>query len=165
MTTTIKLYLSSLAFILTLSSCSHSDTHREEGKIFHAGPMSGGVGALYFALYDDNTYEICNSGGIGQECYSGNFKLDKDTLTLPDLNKKIPLKSNKLVLIRYAEQDSSFWNWKYSKSIGVSTWRDFQLRDSAVGGKGDVYQLDDSNKLMKDESYFIIRLDSLKNYH
>lgn len=160
----IKVYLFPLLFSVTFNSCSHSDKHREEGKIFHAGPSSGGIGALYFGLYNDNKYQICNSGGLGQDCYSGNFILNKDTLTLIKLTKEVPLKSNKLILIRYAEQDSSFWKWKYAKSIGVSTWLDFKWRDSAMGGSGDVYQLNERNERMKDELQFVIRLDSLKNY-
>jgi hypothetical protein len=164
MNTPAKLYLIILSFTISLDACSHSDKHREAEKIFHAGPSSGGIGALYFALYTDKTYQICSSGGIGQDCYSGNFNLKRDTLTLIELNKEISLKSNKLLIIRYAEQDSSFWNWKYTKSIGVSTWQDFKRRDLSLGGTGDVYQLNDRNELMKDESHFIIRLDSLKYY-
>jgi hypothetical protein len=159
----MKLYFFIITLTITLSSCSTSE-HREQGKIFHAGPSSGGIGSLYFALYDDKTYQICNSGGVGQDCYSGKFSLIGDTLTLIDLDNAIPLKSEKLLILRYAEQDSTYWKWKYEKSIGIWTWEHLQWRDLAIGGIGDVYQLNDKNELMKDECYFIIRLDSLKNH-
>jgi hypothetical protein len=161
--TSTKLYISILIIALMLSSCFSSDTHREEGKIFHAGPMSGGIGALYFGLYNDNTYQICNSGGIGQTCYSGKFKLDKDTLILLDLNKNVPLKSDKLLIVRYNDQDSNYWKWKYSRV--PNSWQHLKRQDS-INGLGDVYQLDKNNKLMNDQhdEHFIIRLDNLKNY-
>lgn len=164
MSTPIRFHLIILIYSILFTSCSNSDKHREEGKIFHAGPSANGIGSLYFALYDDDTYQICNSGGVGQDCYTGNFNLSKDTLTLFELNKEVPVKSNRLIIKRYFEQDSTFWKWKYAKSIGTSTWVDFKWRDSALGGTGNVYQLNDKSELMKDEAHFIIRLDSLKNY-
>ncbi|MGC4104062.1 hypothetical protein [Ferruginibacter sp.] len=160
----MKLYLIILASITLLSSCFYSDESREQGKIFHAGPSTGGIGAMYFALFNDHTYQLCNSGGIGQDCYTGNFELHRDTLTLTNLDKKIPLHSGRFIIKRYAEQDSSYWNWKYAKNIGISTWQDFRSEDLIMEGIGDVYQLNDSNQLMKDDIYFIIRLDSLKNF-
>ena len=162
-----------LIISLIISSCStFTDSHREEGKIFHAAPMSGGIGALYFGLYNNNKYQICNSGGLGQFCYSGEFKLSRDTLTLLALNKEIPLKSNKLLILRYTEQDSTYWEWKYSKQykdfssdrkLGRWIWRDFQGGDLALG-EGDVYQLDTNGIRIRSEYHFIIRFDSLKNY-
>jgi len=88
----------------------------------------------------------------------------KDTLTLLDLTKEIPLKSHRLLVIRYDEQDSTYWKWKYTEVTGISKWQDPRFRDSAMGGTGDVYQLNDKNELMKDELHFIIRLDTVKNY-
>jgi hypothetical protein len=169
----MKIHISILTLILIISSCSSSsDTHREHGKIFHAGPMSGGISALYFGLYDDNTYQICNSGGLGQDCYSDKFNLHKDTLTLLDLNKDIPLKSNRLIIRRYSTQDSTYWEWKYSrqykeytsdKTLGKWVWQEYKRSDMALG-QGDVYQLDTNNIVLKSEYHFIIQFDSLKNY-
>jgi hypothetical protein len=160
----MKFHNSILIFILIISSCSSSsDTHRENGKIFHAAPMSGGVGALYFGLYDDGTYQICNSGGLGQECYSGEFKLNKDTLTLVGLNKHVPLKSDKLLILKYSELDSNYWKWKYKGN--PNSWERLQWRDTVLA-IGDVYQLDDTDRLMNDKTdyHFLIRLDDLKKY-
>jgi hypothetical protein len=160
----IKLYLLILSFTISFGSCSHSDKSREDGKIFHAAPSTGGIGSLYFALFNDKTYQICNSGGIGQLSYSGNFILKKDTLTLIALDKEIPVNSNRFLIKRYADQDSSFWNWKYSKAMASFTWQYLKLRDTVTGNTGDVYQLNDNNELMKDATHFVIRLDSLKKY-
>jgi hypothetical protein len=160
----MRLHNSILILVLIISSCSSSsDTHREYGKIFHAAPMSGGIGALYFGLYDDNTYQICNSGGLGQECYADKFKLDKDTLILLNLNKDIPLKSNRLLVVRYAEQDSNYWKQKYIDN--PNTWEELKQKDT-TNGIGDVYQLNNNNKLFSEtrDIHFIIKLDSLKNY-
>ncbi len=159
----MKLYNSILTLALIISSCSSSSTHRESGKIFHAGPPTGGIGALYFGLYKDGTYQICNSGGLGQDCYSGDFKLNKDTLTLLDLNKNVPLQSNRLLILRYKDLDSNYWKWKYKDN--PNGWQRLQWQDTVLA-TGDVYQLDSNNDLMngKTDDYFLIRLDDLKSY-
>jgi hypothetical protein len=161
----MKLYNSILTLVLVTGSCtSSSDTFREEGEIFHAAPPTHSVaGELYFGLYNDNTYEICNNGGLGQDCYCGKFKLDRDTLTLLDLDRNVPLKSNKLFILRYAEQDSMYWKRKYRNN--PSSWQDVKWHDT-INGLGAVYQLDNNNRLLNDtkDDYFLIRLDSLKNY-
>jgi len=168
----INLYIYCLAIVLLIGSCTSSPgSHRENAKIFHAAPMSGGIGALYFGLYNDNTYQICNSSGLGQDCYSGKFKLDKDTLTLLDLNRDVPLRSNKLIIVRYNKQDSTYWEWKYSRqyesfssdrTLGKWKWQEFKNADMVLG-EGNVYQLAPNGIPIKDEYYFIIQLDSLKN--
>jgi hypothetical protein len=149
--------------LLTLNSCfSHSDTHRENDKIFLAGPSSGGIGALYFGLYKDHTYQICASSGIGQDCYSGEFVLNGDTVTLTGLDKKINIKYNRLVILRYSQQDSNYWKWKYAKPH--LRWNEWKQRDSGLGTSGDVYEIDQNNRLDKNEIHFVIELDSLKQY-
>ena len=118
-----------------------SDSNRENGKIFHAYVPSGGaVGGLYFALFNDHTYEICGTGGLGQNCYSGNYILRNDTLTMIDLNKDIGLRSNKFLISHY----------------------------STPNGRGDlgvVFQLNPNTNqtLEKNETYFVVTIDSLKN--
>jgi hypothetical protein len=166
-------YIFFIIISLIINACStFSASRREEGKIFHAAPMSGGIGALSFGLYNDSNYEICNSGGLGQFCYSGEFKLNRDTLTLIDLHKDVPLKSNKFLILRYAEQDSTYWEWKYSRQytsfsadrkLGKWIWQQFKGSDLALG-EGDIYQLDNNGIPIKDEYHFIIRFDSLRNY-
>ena len=125
-------------FCCTLFSCFPSgDVHREEGKVFHASIPSGPVGGLYFGLYGDQEYQICAVGGIGQTCYAGKYQINKDTLTLLDLNSEIPLKSNRLLIKRYEEP-------KY-------------------GAFGEVIQLDKQNELIigGNEMQFLIRMDSI----
>jgi len=153
-----------LAASMMLISCLNSDIHREDSKIFHAGPSSGGIGSMYFSLYKDGTYHFCNSGGIGEICYSGKFNLNKDTILLNELNKDIRIASNRLIIKRYAEQDSTYWIWKYENSSRALKWVDFRRQDSLINTIGDVYLLDKENEPRKDETHFTIRLDSLKTY-
>ena len=105
---------------------------------------------------------ICNSGGIGESCYTGEYLLNGDTITLKNLDKEIPLKSNRLLILRYNKQDSTFWKFKYDNPL--LTWQEWKRRDSIMDNSGDVYELDMNNKIIKDKnnSHFVIRLDSLK---
>jgi len=154
-----------LSFVMALSACltfTSDEIRGDEGKVFHAGPSTPGIGSLYFGLYSDKTYQICSSGGIGQSCYSGNYELNKDTLTLKNLNKDIHLNSSRFLIKRYSEQDSTYWKWKYREYNNVHTWSEYKWEDSVIGGTGDVYQLNKQNETMKDDIHFIIRLDSLK---
>jgi len=153
-----------LLFIFTTVIFSCNDTFREKGKIFHAAPPDNSVsGNLYFGLYKDGTYTICNVSGIGQDCYSGDFKLDGDTLTLINLDKRVPLKSNRFLILEYKSLDSSYWKWKYKGN--PNPWQRLKWGDSILS-LGDVYQLDSSNNLINNENayHFLIRLDSLKDY-
>jgi len=124
---------------LFFSCFSFSDVHREEGKLFHASiPNSGAVGGLYFGLYNDQQYQLCSTGGIGQTCYTGKYTLNNDTITLFDLSNQIHLKSNKLLIKRYLQPKNS--------------------------DLGEVVQLDGANNQLqsKTDIYFVIRLDSLQ---
>ena len=142
-------------------SCSSPEVFSEQDKIFHGGSSTGGIGSLYFALYKNNRYQVCNSGGIGEDCYSGNFELKNDTIILLNLDKQVPLKFNRLIILRYNKQDSSFWKMKYSNNH--FPWQDLKQNDSMLGGSGDIYQLDNRNKIVwdKKQNHFIIRMDSL----
>jgi hypothetical protein len=135
----------------------------DKNIVFHGAPQNNGIGSLSLALYKDGRYQIINSGGIGAYNYSGNFKVSGDTIILENLDKESSLASNRLLIYRYDEQDSSFWLWKHSKSIGVWEWRDFKEQDS-MKEKGNVFQLDKDNKPTKDKPYFRITIDSLKNF-
>ncbi len=156
----LSFYFLTITFILL--SCTSSYNHREDRAIFHAAPMQGGISTLYLDLYEDHTYQICNGVGNKEDCHSGKFILNKDTLTLLNLDKAVPIISNKLLIIQYAEKDSNYWKWKYSGN--PNPWQDFQQLDTTMA-VGDIYQLDRNNKLMhgRNIQQFTITLDSLKN--
>jgi hypothetical protein len=142
----------------------------EKDKLFHGAPQSNGVGGLSFGLYNDKRYVVTNSGGIGWSDYSGSYILSGDTITLKELDKESGLEKNRLIIYRYSLQDSNYWKWKYSdrfsdtdKTLGTWTWRKFKDVDQMLG-EGDVYQLDENSKTLKDKYHFLIRFDSLKNY-
>ena len=160
--TPTKFNLYFLAIILILSSCTSPDNRSKERTIFHADPMQGGISTLYLDLYEDHTYQICNGVKIEGDCHTGKFTLDKDTLTLLNLDNKIPLLSNKLLIVQYAAKDSTYWKWKYSGN--PNPWQDLQQLDTTMA-VGDLYQLDRNNKLINDKNVqqFTITLDSLKN--
>lgn len=135
----IKKIIAVLFIVFSLGSCFPSgDVHREEGKIFHACiPNSGAVGGLYFGLYNDQQYQICSTGGVGQNCYTGKYVLNNDTLTLLGLSSAIHLKSNKLLIKPYSQPINS--------------------------DLGEVVQLDEKNHPLqgKMNTYFVVRMDSL----
>jgi hypothetical protein len=131
--------------------------------IFNGSPDNNGMGGLSFALFKDRRYRIMNSGETAAHYYSGTFKVSGDTIILENLNKESGLISNRLLIFRYADQDSSFWMWKHEKKIGFWKWRYFKLQDSKMG-KGNVFQLDENGNPTKEESYFRITIDDLKNF-
>lgn len=135
----------------------------EEEKIFHGAPSIQGVGGLSFGLYRDKRYQIISSGGIGVSYYSGSFTMTGDTIILRDLDKKSGFVSNRLLIVRYKEQDSTFWKWKYPNLKGLWELQNAKYFDS-TWASGDVYQLSTDNIPIKDQYYFYIRLDSLKIY-
>ena len=150
-----------VSLVYNILSCAESEKpFKEEDKLFHAAPQGNGIGSLSFALYKYNRYQIMNSGGIGADYFSGYYKVKGDTILLENLSKEISLKSPRLLIFKYNKQDSSFWNWKYSEHIAITNWQTFKSNDFAMG-EGNVYQLDENNKAMKDEYHFIIVLDSL----
>ena len=126
---------------LFINSCfPPSDNNRANGKIFHAYvPNGDAVGGLYFALFNDGTYEICSTGGFGQACNSGNYTLRNDTLTLMNLSKDVGLKFNKFFILHYPKPNGR-------------------------GDVGAVFQLDSNiNKALKQNvPYFVVSIDSLK---
>jgi hypothetical protein len=147
----------------TVSGCfSHSHTHRLTGKIFHAVSVleKGGPGRLYFGLYRDGTYQVCVSGRIAQDCYSGPFSYKNDTLTLRQLTSEVRVKYHRFLFSRYADKDSSYWMWKYGAED--STWRNGRDTDIA-DALGDLWQIDGSNHILKDSSdyHFVVLIDSL----
>ncbi len=151
-----------LLLLIIFSSCDSIDKRfEEENKTFHAAPSTSGIGSLYFALYKDNNYRICNSGGVGENCYIGKYLANGDTITLNKLNIESSLKYNRFIIKRYSEQDSSYWKWKYIRSN--RPWSELKELDILMGGTGDIYQIDKKNNIAQYEYSFIIRLDSLQN--
>ena len=104
-----------IGILLEFSSCITSQPLREQDKIFHGAPESMGIGGLSFGLYKDNKYLVVNSGGIGSFEYSGLYTVNEDTIVLNNLSKDVPMESNRLVIFRYDQQDSTYWEWKYSR--------------------------------------------------
>ena len=125
--------------------------------------MSNEMGDFYFALYKDSTYQICASGRIAQDCFSGKYDLKGDTILLLNLNPEVNLKYNRLLILRYGQADSSYWKEKYPNN--TTPWQTLKLNDS-INGLGDVYQVDNYNQILRDtsESNFVIKIDSLKYY-
>jgi hypothetical protein len=163
--------------MIGFSSCNKS--FKEGDKIFHGAPDRSGIGGLSFGLYKDKRYMIMNSGGIAWFEYSGRYDINGDTIVLHNLDKELNkefgkgvFESNRLVIYRYNEQDSTFWEWKYSdlyksftadRKLGTWLWEDYKRSNEALG-EGDVYQVDLNGKPIKSAYHFIIRLDSLKYY-
>jgi hypothetical protein len=152
-----------LISIFYLLSCTSKPEFNEKDKIFHGGPASGGIGGIYFALYKGYKYQLCESGGIGETCYSGDFTLSGDTIVLQNLSNDCYLKNNRLLICKYNEKDSTYWQWKYPRHI--MDWRSMKEQDILMGNEGDVHQLNAQNELILDPTYyFVIKMDSLKNY-
>ena len=158
--------------LLGISSCTTSPPFNEKDKIFHGAPESMGIGGLSFGLYKDHRYLIINSGGIAAFKYSGLYTLKGDTIVFNNLSKDVPIESNRLLILRYDQQDSTYWEWKYSRiykerisdpTLGKWSWEQFKWGDSVLG-QGDVYQLDSNNLPINTAYHFLIRLDSLQNY-
>jgi hypothetical protein len=52
--------------------------------------------------------------------------------------------------------------WKYNSSFGAATWEVSKRRDYHMGD-GDVYQLNENDRPLRDEYHFTIALDKLKS--
>ena len=151
-----------LVFSIVVLSCNTKYKLNENDKIFHAAPANGGIGTIYFALYKGHKYQVCESGGLGQVCYTGDFSVIGDTIILQDLDKECYLKNNRLLICGYDKQDSTFWQWKYPGNL--YNWQVMKEREISMGNEGEVYQLDNQNNLIRDSTYhFVIKMDSLKN--
>lgn len=97
-------------------------------------------------------------------CYTGLYSLSGDTVTLHDLKKHTGIPTNRFIIRRYKDMDSSYWSWKYPDN--KFDWRELRHSDSLRGSTGDVFPLDESNNIKLDkDNYFLIRHDSLKNNH
>ena len=147
---------------LILSGCKAKIKENEKDKIFHAGPVNSGFGGIFFGLYKDNKYEFCDGDFMDAGCYTGLYNLSGDTIILHDLKKHNGIPTNKFIIRRYSDMDSSYWLWKYPDQ--KMDWQSMRHQDSSIGSTGDVFPLDEMNKIKIDRNnYFVIRLDSLKN--
>ena len=145
-----------------LSCKEKSKPLTEDDKVFHgATPYDGSIDGLNIELYNDNTYTIMHSGGLGANFHKGSYTLSGDTITLHDFKKLGPLERSRLLVFRYEEQDSTYWIWKYSNSIGAATWDIFKAGDYHMG-KEDVYQLNEHNIPLRNSYHFAIALDKLR---
>ncbi len=155
----IKLVLSIL-FLLT--SCKTEIKVDEKDKIFHAGPVNSGFGVIYWGLYKDNKYQFCDGDFMDYGCYTGLYSLSGDTVLLHDLKKHRGIPTNKFIIRRYNDMDSSYWAWKYPDN--KTDWKTLRFNDSLIGSTGNVFPLDENNKIkLEKDNYFLIRHDSLKN--
>lgn len=94
-------------------------------------------------------------------CYTGEYKLNENILTLKNLKLNDHVKYNRFIIYRYAEQDSTYWQKKYPNSL--SEWEQLKQSDLNSGSDGDVYELDnDDNPITDVTYYYVIRLDKLK---
>ena len=134
----------------------------EKDKIFHAGPVQSGFGGIFWGLYKENKYQFCDGDFMDYGCYTGLYSISGDTVTLHDLKKHNGIPTNRFIIRRYSDMDSSYWVWKYPDN--KTNLKSLRHNDSIIGSTGDVFPLDEHNKIKHDrDNYFLIRLDSLKN--
>lgn len=157
--------IKSFLFVLLcplLTACKPKIKVKEEDKIFHAGPAASGFGVIFFGLYKDNKYEFCDGDFMDPGCYTGIYNLSGDTITLYELKKHNGIPTNKFLIRRYSEMDSSYWQWKYPNH--KNDWESMRHHDLIIGSTGDVFPLDHNGKIINEQyNYFLIRLDSLKS--
>lgn len=147
--------------IILCISFSCSVELKEEDKIFHAAPSDSGFGTTFFSLYKNNKYEFCDGDFMDNGCYTGDYELKGDTLILHDLKLNDHVRSNRFIIYRFVEQDSSYWKKKYPKSN--EDWKELRKSDSLSGNSGDIYELDKDNQPRTKVNYwYVIRFDELK---
>jgi hypothetical protein len=152
-----SLVISVLSFCI---SCKSLGQPKEEDKVFHAGPVNSGTGAIYFTLYKENKYQFCDGDFINDGCYSGDYNIKGDTITLSRLKNHNGIPSNQFLIRRYRQMDSSYWQWKYPDR--KADWKTMKLTDSLMGSEGDVFPLNQKGEIVFDKnSYFLIRYDKL----
>jgi hypothetical protein len=158
--TTFQTIVLVLSISSVFSSCRTEITVDEKDKIFHAGPVNSGFGVIYWGLYKDNKYQFCDGDFMNPGCYTGLYSLSGDTVILHDLKKHDGIPTNKFIIRRYKDMDSSYWISKYPNS--ETNWRDQRQNDSLSGSEGDIFPLDEMNRIKYDKNnYFLIRFDSL----
>lgn len=151
-----------LPILCLLTSCRTVIEVDDKDKIFHAGPVNGGFGVIYWGLYKDSIYQFCDGNFMRPGCYTGRYSISGDTIILQNLKKHHGIPTNRFVIRRYSDMDSNYWAWKYPYQ--QTDWITQRHDDSLCGSTGDVFPLDKKNKIkIEGDNYFLIRLDSLKN--
>ena len=154
-------HIAALFIASLIYGCRTNVELKDEDKIFHAGPNMSGFGGTFFGLYKNNIYEFCDGDFMDPGCYTGEYELNGNFLTLKDLKLNDHVKHNRFIIYRYAEQDSTYWQKKYPDSS--SDWKQLKQSDINSGSEGDVYELDNNNKPVTDVTYYyVIRFDKLK---
>lgn len=160
----MKLIITNITLLFLMSflfGCVTNVELKEKDKIFHAGPNMSGFGGTFFGLYKNNIYEFCDGDFMDPGCYTGEYELNGNILTLKNLKLNNHVNYNRSVIYRYADQDSTYWQKKYPNSS--SDWEQLKQSDINSGSDGDVYELIDDDKPVTDISYYyVIRLDKLK---
>jgi len=142
-------------------SCEPKTQLKEEDKLFHAGPVISGLSGIYFALYKDGKYQFCDGDFMYPGCYTGNFVLSGDTITLIGLRKHSSIPSNKFLIRRYVDMDSIYWQWKYPNH--KADWQSMHKSDTLRGASGDILPIGQNGEIVfETRNDFIIRLDELK---
>ena len=136
------------------------DEPNERDKVFHAGPAESGLGVIYFGLYNDGRYQFCDGDFMDPGCYTGEYQLSGDTITLLDLKKHNGLVTNRFLICRYAQMDSTYWFWKNPEIAGLRNG--FPNQDTVAGATGDIWPLDSLGKpILSTSNYWVIRFDKL----
>ena len=78
-----------LLIIGLLSSCNNQKTRDKENPILVA-QREAPIGWIWLNLYPDSTFEYITGGARNKRVYSGNFKINADTIFF-DYKDSIPL--------------------------------------------------------------------------
>ena len=156
-----KAFFIVLLFILW-TSCETPITVKEEDKVLHGGPVNSGFGGIYFGLYKDHKYQFCDGDFMDPGCYTGFYSLSGDTIILHNLKKHNGIPTNRFLIRRYKDMDSSYWQWKYPGD--KRSWGYRRHSDSTQGATGDIVPLNQKGEMvLGQDDYFLIRFDEFKN--
>lgn len=156
----VKRYLIILFFAFI--ACGEKATKfKSENIIFQATTQGNSVaGNNTIQLFSNKDLRICNSGGIGKDCYIGKYQITNDTISFFDLVGNTGLISDRFLIIRYSEQDSLYW--KVKKNNEYSTWEDFKKEILSSNYLGEILPLDSGNNIIFEEYSLGIVKDSIK---
>ncbi len=156
----MKKYLTILFFVF-LSCGEKENNYKSENIIFQATTQGNSVaGNSTIQLFSNKDLRICNSGGIGQDCYVGKYQITNDTLSFFDLVGNTGLISDRFLIIRYSEQDSLYW--KDKKKNKYSNWEGIKKEILSSGYSGEILPIDSSNNIIFEEYPMCIVKDSIK---
>ncbi len=156
----MKKYLT-IPFFVFLSCGEKVNRFISENIIVQATTQGNSVvGNSTIQLFSTKDFRLCNSGGIGQDCYVGKYQIANDTLSFFDLVGNTGLISDRFLIIRYAEQDSLYW--KDKKNNEYSTWEDFKKETLSSDYLGEILPIDSGNNIIFGEYPLGIVKDSIK---